>query len=146
VINELPDPVLTQVYRLKAVPGRPLDFGNVLAGHRLVVPLMAGTVSGPELNGNLLPGGSASWQMVSPDGTVRADVRYTLQTDDGALLYVRSNAVGRSEDLDAVERLAHASTFIETAAPTLEWLNRSVFVTVAGRTSVNLLYETYLVG
>ena len=157
VINELPDPVLTQVYRLKAVLGAPLDFGDVLAGHRWVVPLVGGMFTGPELNGNLLPGGSASWRIVLPDGAALAEVRYTLQTDRGALLYVRSSGVGqgspemaarlgRGEDVDPGERLFHAATRIETAAPYLDWLNNGVFVTVAGPTTVNMLYETYLLG
>jgi hypothetical protein len=148
VINELPDPVLTQVYRLTAAPGTPLDFGDVPAGHRWVVPLAAGTFTGPELNGSLLPGGSASWRTVLPDGTALAEVRCTLQTDSGALLYVRSSGVGhgRVGDVDPGERLFHGVTRIETAAPQLNWLNHGVFVTVAGRTSVSLLYETYLVG
>lgn len=157
VINELPDPVLTQVYRLKVVPGAPLDFGDVLAGHRRVIPLAGGMFTGPELNGNLMPGGSACWQIASPDGTALAEIRYTLQTERGALLYVRSSAVGRpnrevaarlrsGEDVDPSEHLLHAVTRIETAAPHLDWLNKGVFVTVAGRTNVSLLYETYLVG
>jgi hypothetical protein len=145
VINELPDPVLTQVYCLKAVTGPPVDFGDVLAGHRRVVPLVGGTFSGPELNGNLLPGGSESWQIVLPDGTASAEVRYTLQTDRGALLYVRSSGVSHGHVQDG-EPLLHATTHVETAAPYLDWLNKAVFVTVAGRTTVNTLYETYLVG
>jgi hypothetical protein len=144
VINELPDPVLTQVYRLKAVPGAQVDFGDVPAGHRWVMPLAAGTFTGPELSGSLLPGGSVSWQIATADGKASAEIRYTLQTDRGALLYVQSSGVGR--DVDAGQHLLHASTRIETAAPNLGWLNEGVFVTVAGRTPVNMLYETYLVG
>ena len=143
VINELPDPVLTQVFRLKAVRGPEVDFGDVAGGRRWVAPLVGGTFTGTELNGSLLPGGSASWQTVLPDGTARAEIRYTLQTDRGALLYVRSSGVGAG---DPAECLIHAATRIETAAPELDWLNRGVLVTVAGRTAVNLLYETYLVG
>jgi hypothetical protein len=147
VINELPDPVLTQVYSLKAVMGPPVDFGNVLAGHRRVVPLVGGTFTGPELNGNLLPGGSASWQIVLPDGTALVEIRYTLQTDRGDLIYVRSSGVAQGDrDINPGERLIHAATRFETAAPNLDWLNKGVFVTVAGHTAVNMLYETYLVG
>ena len=146
MINELPDPVLTQVYCLKAVMGATLDFGDVEAGRRRVVPLVGGTFTGPELNGSLLPGGSASWEIVSPDGTAVAEVRCTLQTDRGALLYVRSRGVGRCHREVAGEPLLHATTRIETAAPDLDWLSAGVFVTVAGRTAVNMLYETYLVG
>ena len=157
MINELPDPVLRQVYRLKAVMDQPLDFGDVLARQRRVVPLVGGVFTGPELNGNLLPGGSTSWQTVLPAGTALIEIRYTLRTDRGALLYVLSSGVGqgnrevaarvgRDEDVDAGEHLFHAATRIETAAPHLDWLNKGVFVTVAGRTAVNVLYETYLVG
>jgi hypothetical protein len=41
----------------------------------------------------LLPGASADWQIVRPDGTTLGDVRLTLQTAQGELLYVRSQGV-----------------------------------------------------
>jgi hypothetical protein len=145
VINELPDPVLTQVYRLKAVTGAALDFGGVPAGPRRIVPLAGGTFIGPELNGNLLPGGSACWEIVSSDGTMLSEVRYTLQTDRGALLYVRSSGVDRGGG-EPGQGIFHTATRIETAAPHLDWVSKGVFVTVVGRAAVNLLYETYLVG
>lgn len=143
VVNELPDPVLTQVFSLKAVMGPPLDVGEALGGRRWVVPLVGGTFTGPELSGSLLPGGSAAWQTVSPDGTARVEIRCSLQTDGGALLYVRSSGVGLG---DSGERLFHTVTRIETSAPLLDWLNKGVFVTVVGRTAVNMLFEAYLVG
>ena len=98
-----------------------------------------------ELSGNLLPGGSASWQIVSPDGTASAEIRYTLQTDRGALLYVRASGAGHG-NTEPGEPLFHATTRIETAAPNLDWLNKGVFITVAGCTAVSMLYETYLLG
>jgi hypothetical protein len=98
VINELPDPVLTPVYRLKAVLGTPLECGDVLAGHRRVVPLAGGMFTGPELNGNLLPGGSAGWQIVLPDGAALGKIRYTLRTDSGDI----AKAVARLADLGMV--------------------------------------------
>lgn len=157
MINELPDPVLTQIYRLKAVMGPVQEFGDALVGRRRVVPLAGGTFTGPELNGNLMPGGRASWQVGLPDGTAVAEVRYTLQTDRGALFYVQSTGVSPGADprsapvdggpvVDPGERLVHSATRIETAAPNLRWLNRGVFVTVSAPMSVNMLYETYLVG
>jgi len=157
VINELPDPVMTQIYRLKAVVGPVQEIVDGLAGRRRVVPLAGGTFTGPELNGNLVPGGSATWQLVSPDGSVVTEVRYTLQTDRGALLYVESSGIGQANDarsapagpardIDQGEPLLHVTTRIETASPELSWLNKAVYVTVAQRTTVSWLYETYLVG
>ncbi len=155
--NQLPDPRLTQVYRLEATLAQPLDLGETAQGHRRIVPLTGGTFTGPELNGKLLPGASADWQIVLPDGTALGDVRYTLETDSGDLLYVQSRGVrhgsaevlsrlGRGEDVDASEYTFRTSTQIETAAPHLDWLNKGVFISVAGRQATGVIYETYLVG
>ena len=127
----LPDPSLKRVYRLEATLGDPLDLGDVAQGHRRIVPLTGGTFTGPELIGTLLPGVSADWQIVLPDGTALGDIRYTLRTDDGALLYVQSRGVrhgspevlarlGRADDVDASEYTFRTSTQIETAAADLD--------------------------
>ena len=101
----LPGPSLTRVYRLEATLGEPLDLGDLAQGRRRIVPLTGGTFAGPELNGTLLPGSSAGWQTVLPDGTALGDIRYTLQTDEGDLLYVRSRGV-RHGSADVLARLA----------------------------------------
>ena len=152
----LPDPRLTPVYRLEATLGQPLDLGAVAQGDRRIVPLTGGTFTGPQLNGTLVPGASADWQIVLRDGTALGDVRYMLQTDGGDLLYVQSRGVrhgsqevlgrlGRGEDVDASEYTFRTSTQIETAAPTLDWLNKGIFISVAGRQPGAVVYETYLV-
>jgi hypothetical protein len=156
-MSRLPEPRLTRVYRLEAVLGGLLNLGDVRQGDRRIVPLTGGTFAGPELNGKLLPGASADWQIVLPDGTTFADVRYTLQTDAGALIYVRSRGVrhgpaevlarlGRGEDVDAGEYTFRTATRIETADPELDWLNTGVFISVGGRQPGGVIYETYLVG
>ena len=153
----LPHPSLTLIYRLEATVGEPLDLGDLVQGRRRIVPLTGGTFAGPELNGKLLPGASADWQLVLPDGTALGDVRYTLQTDGGDLLYVRSRGVrhgspevlarlGRGDDVDASEYTFRTSTQIETAAPALDWLNKGVFISVGARQPDHVIYETYLVG
>jgi hypothetical protein len=153
----LPEPRLTPVYRLEATLGRPLDLGEIPQGHRRIVPLTGGTFAGPEINGTLVSGASADWQVVLADGTALGDVRYTLQTDRGDLLYVQSRGVrhgspevlarlGRGEDVDASEYTFRTSTQIESAAPALDWLNKGIFISVAGRRPGGVIYETYLVG
>jgi hypothetical protein len=154
--TRLPEPRLTLVYRLEAELGEPVDIGDVSAGRRRIVPQTGGTFSGPELNGRLLPGSSADWQIVLPDGTALGDIRYTLETDGGALLYVQSRGVrhgspevlerlDRGEDVDPSEYTFRTSTWIETASGELDWLNRGVFVGVGGRRPGAVIYETYLV-
>jgi hypothetical protein len=155
--SRLPDPRLSQVYRLEATLAQALDLGDIAQGRRRIVPLTGGTFTGPELNGKLLPGASADWQIVLPDGTALGDIRYTLQTDGGELLYVQSRGVrhgsaevlallARGEEVDASEYTFRTSTQIETAAPELDWLNKGVFISVGGRQAAGVIYETYLVG
>jgi hypothetical protein len=157
VSNRLPDPRLTRVYRLEVTVGQALDFGNVAQGRRRIVPLVEGTFTGPQISGKLLPEGSADWQIIMADGTALGDIRYTLQTDAGDLLYVQSRGVrhgsgevlarlGRDEAVDASEYTFRTSTQIETAAADLDWLNKGVFISVAGRQPGGVIYETYLVG
>jgi hypothetical protein len=154
--GHLPEPHLTRVYRLEATLGLPLDLGDRPHGHRRIVPLTGGTFTGPELRGKLLPGASADWQTILPDGTAFGDIRYTLQTDVGELLYVQSRSVrhgsaevlarlGRGEDVDPSEYTFRTSTNIEAAGPRLDWLNKGIFISVGGRQADGVIYDTYLV-
>ena len=113
----LPDPSLKRVYRLEATLGDPLDLGDLAQGRRRIVPLTGGTFAGPELSGKLLPGASADWQTVLPDGTTLGDIRYTLQTVGADLLYVQSRGVAE----------------------------QGIFISVGGRLAGRVIYETYLV-
>jgi hypothetical protein len=72
--NRLPDPRLTRVFRLEATVGEPLDLGDTARGRRRIVALTGGTFAGPELNGKLLPGASADWQILLVDGTTLGDI------------------------------------------------------------------------
>jgi hypothetical protein len=54
--------------------------------------------------------------------------------------------LGRGEDVDPSEYTFRAATQIETAVPDLDWLNKGVFISVAGRAAARVIYETYLVG
>jgi Protein of unknown function (DUF3237) len=111
---------------------------------------------GNGISGKLLPGASADWQVVLPDGTALGDIRYTLQTDRDELLYVQSWGIrhggaevlarlGRGEDVDASEYTFRTATRIETGTPDLDWLNKGVFISVASRQVASVIYETYLV-
>jgi len=154
--KRLPEPRLTLVYRLEAELGPPLDLGDTAQGHRRIVPLMGGTFTGPQISGTLVPGASADWQTILPDGTALGDIRYTLRTAGGDLLDVRSSSVrhgspevlarlARGEDVDPAEYTFRTATRIETAAPELDWLNKGIFVSVGGRGPSGVIYETYLV-
>jgi uncharacterized protein DUF3237 len=152
----LPQPELRLVYRMRAELGEPLDLGVTPAGHRKLVPLTGGRFEGPELAGTVLPGGSADWQIVQPDGSVFVEIRYTLRTDDGALLMSESRGVRhgppdvlerivRGEEVAPDEYTYRTAVSIETSASQLRWLNHGVFVCVGAREPGAVVYEVYLV-
>ena len=153
---QLPEPRLTLIYRLEATLGEPLDLGETAQGHQRIVPLTGGTFRGELIGGTLVPGASADWQTILPDGTALADLRYTLKTDGDQLLYVRARGIrhgspdvlarlARGEAVDAGEYTFRTATAIQTAESPLDWLNKGVFISVGGRQPAGVIYETYLV-
>jgi hypothetical protein len=144
------------VRRLEASLDKPLDLGETAEGHRRILTLTGGAFRGEVISGMLLPGTSADWQTIPPDGTALADLRYTLKTDAGQLLYVRARGtrhestevlarLARGEDVNASECTFRTATETQTAESPLEWLNKGVFVSVGGRQPAGVMYETYLV-
>ena len=116
----------------------PLDLGETQAGHRRIVPIASGIVSGPKLQGRVLAGG-ADWQILRPDGTADLDARYTIQADDGALIYVVNRGVrhgpadvlarlNRGERVDAASYYFRSAARFETSAPQYSWLTRAILV------------------
>ncbi|MBL8383232.1 MAG: DUF3237 domain-containing protein, partial [Burkholderiales bacterium] len=54
----------------------PQNVGATPAGKRVVFQVAGGRISGPHLNGEILPG-AGDWVLVEPDGFTRLDVRAT---------------------------------------------------------------------
>jgi hypothetical protein len=152
---QLPAPALRLIYRLQAQLDAPLDLGDTPSGHRRVIAYTGGRFDGPEVSGELVPGG-ADWQIVRPDGSAVADARYTLRTDAGALLLVTSTGVrhgppevlarlARGEDVAPSDYTFRTQASIETSDRALAWLNDGVFVAVGARRPDGVSYDVYLV-
>src|SRR6267378_6575296 len=62
------------------------DLGLTPLGRRRIVRVNGGTFEGPRLRGTVLPGGG-DWLVERQDGVRALDVRITLRTDDGQLIY-----------------------------------------------------------
>lgn len=136
-------PGLTFVCELRANVGAPQEIGLVRGGRRRIVPILGGRVEGPALRGTILPGG-ADWQLIQPDGFSELDTRYTIRTDEGAVIYVQ-NAGIRHAPPEIMERLLAGEVVdpalvyfrtvprFETPAPEWQWLTRAVFVGAGAR-------------
>jgi hypothetical protein len=154
--DSLPAPTLTKIFRLDAELGVPVDLGERDGRRRRIVPLTGGAVTGA-IAGTLIPEGSADWQTVLADGTAFGDIRCTLRTGRGQILLVRSRGVrhgdpdvlarlSRGEDVSPTTYTFRTSTEIETTSVEFDWLNKGVFISVAGRQPEGVTYEVYLVG
>jgi len=149
-----PPPLETRlVCRLRGELGPVQEIGTVSAGRRRVVPIAGGRADGPLLAGEILPGG-ADWQMVAPDGSAAIEARYTLRTDDGALILVHSRGV-RGGDPAVLARLAAGEPVdprdyyfrtlvtLETSAPAHAWVNGRLFIAVAAREPSAVVIDLY---
>lgn len=64
-------------------------IGAVPLGARAVGRIGGGRFEGPRLRGTVLPGGG-DWTLLRSDGILELDLRLTLETDDHALIEMRS--------------------------------------------------------
>ena len=140
----IPQPALTLAYRLEAQIGELLDLGETHAGRRRIAHLTAGRFSGPALAGELVAGASADWQLILPDGTAVADIRYTLRTDDDVLIYVRNHglrhgppeviaALAAGQPVDPSRYYFRGAAFFETSAARYAWLTKHIIVCTGER-------------
>jgi hypothetical protein len=154
-MTALPAPKLRHVYRIDAELDAPIDLGDTPGGHRRIIPWTGGRAEGPDFHAEVL-GGGADWQIVRPSGSAVADIRYTLQTDSGALLYAQSRGIrhgepdvlGRlaaGEDVDPSEYTFRTTVILETSSPELAWVNDGVFIAVGARQPSGVSYDVYLV-
>jgi hypothetical protein len=91
-----------------------------------------------------------------PDGARSLDVRLTLRTDDGHLIYAVSRGflnmspeiyqrVAAGEEVDPTEYYFRTTPLFETAAAELDWLNRVVAVSVGRMTRATVVQTIYAV-
>ena len=72
---------------------KPQMIGPLPEGIRAIFYVTKGEITGPKLRGRFLPGGG-DWLTVRTDGVGILDVRATLESDDGALIYIAYTGVG----------------------------------------------------
>lgn len=93
----------------------------------------SGTVSGPRLNGTLIPQGGADWATVRDDGVIDLDAHYMIEADDGTLIHIKNSGYLVRGAPGADGKPSQPSYFRITPrfrAPVGEhdWLSRTIFV------------------
>jgi hypothetical protein len=130
--------------------------GNTPYGQRAIANLAGGAFSGSRLRGRVLPGGG-DWGLFRSDGTLSADVRSCIETEDHALICVtyggrwRISAellmrLGDPEQIDSVDPADYylrTVLLFETAAEKYAWLNHIVAVGIGRRTVKGIAYSVH---
>jgi len=105
--------------RLNTAPTQ--NIGAVPTGVRVTFPITGGSFEGERLRGKVLPGGD-DWTIKRSDGVMELDLRITLETDDGALIYM--TFTGIRDDGAPGGSYFHTLPRFETAEPKYSFLNR----------------------
>jgi hypothetical protein len=103
------------------------------SGARMIFVAEGGRFRGARIAGEVLPGGG-DWLRVGSDRIARIDVRATLRTDDGELIYMTNTGVvalgdeglarfGAGEDVRWDEGYVRSAPLFETGADAYSWIN-----------------------
>lgn len=148
-----PPPALLPMTRVHCEVGALVSLGPGKHGERRYVPLGAGTVGGPELNGSLVEGG-VDWQVKRSDGVLDIAAHYLIRTDDGALIEVQSEGM-RHGPADVMARLARGEAVprdayffrtimrFQTGAPQWLHLNKVLALACGQREATRVVLDVY---
>jgi hypothetical protein len=130
-----------------------LELGAGPLGRRRIIAITGGRFCGERLSGRVHPGG-ADWQVIRADGVADLDARYTLETADGALVYVRNRGyrhgpaevlkrLAAGENMDPAQYYMRTTPLFETGDERYAWLNRIVCVASGARRPTAVELEVF---
>lgn len=142
--------------KLDVDAGKAAQIGATPGGRRAIAPVAGGTFEGERLSGTVLPGG-ADWVLFRSDGTMLIDVRLTLQTNDGALIYLSYEgrflgepgalaALAQGKALDPERFSLVTVARFECGHERYDWLNTVIAVGTGRQSGFNPVYTIYEIG
>ena len=108
------------------------------AGHTSIAPVTGGSFSGARLQGTVHNGG-ADW-ITQVSGHSSLDVRITLETEDGAIIYMTYKGVVARGDSGLYWRV---TPVFNTASEEYDWLNHKVFVGKSKQVEGKVAYDIF---
>ena len=130
--------------------------GNTQYGDRRIARVTGGTFEGPRLKGTVQDGGG-DWILNRSDAVTQLDVRLTMETDDGALIYMTYKGL-RHGPADVMAKLAagepvdpsqvyfRTAPFFETAADgRYARMNKACFIATGRREPSGPIYRVFQV-
>ena len=131
------------------------SIGPTPGGWRRIAPVTGGTFTGEWLNG-IVQGGT-DWVINRADRVMVVDVRLTLETDDGALIYLTYQGrflatpevmarFAKGELLQPDEYSLAIVAKFECGAERYAWLNNAVVVGTGEQTISGPIYRMFEIG
>jgi uncharacterized protein DUF3237 len=137
-------PQLEYVCELNVQLDSAMVVGETVRGVRRIVPIVGGTVKGPQIMGEIIKVG-ADWQVLRKDGTTELEAHYQFRTDDGVLIYIKNVGIrvaspeiaaklGKGENVDPSQYYFRAVPRFEAPIQSkYAWLNDAIFICTAER-------------
>jgi hypothetical protein len=144
---------LQKLFEAEIMLGPAQELGAAPLGRRRIIGITGGRFSGERLSGRVLAGG-ADWQVIRADGVAELDARYTLETADGALVYVRNRGyrhgpshildkLAAGEAVDPELYYMRTTPLFETGDARYAWLNRMICVATGARRAAAVELEVF---
>jgi hypothetical protein len=144
---------LQRLFKAEITLAPPQELDETPQGRRRIIGITGGRFSGERLSGRVLPGG-ADWQVIRADGVADLDARYTLETEDGALIYVRNRGyrhgpaevlkrLSAGENVDPSLYYMRTTPRFETGDARYAWLNRMICVATGARRAAAVELEVF---
>ena len=147
------EPTLRLLYTSTIEVDPPMLVGKTHYGERRIINIKGGAFAGPRLSGKVLAGG-ADWQIIRADGITELEAKYTLETDDGGLIYVLNRGIrrgskevmerlARGEQVDPREYYFRTTPVFETGAQKYQWLHGLIAVASGQRSAKEVVITVY---
>lgn len=144
------EPRFEFLFEMSGLLVEPLQaLGETPHGSRKIGVVREGSFEGPRLRGRLLAGGG-DWMLIRPDGVREIDVRVTLQTDDGALIYMTYRGYLVPHETASAQASQEDDYFVvtpyfETSAARYAWLQRVVTIGMGTGRPGGVIYRIFAV-
>lgn len=144
---------LNPLFRMQITLGKRYPIGPVPKGRRSVLALEDGIVSGPKINGKIMPVGG-EFELIDAEGVYHVNVRLVIQTDDLANIYVQYFGVAQLNPA-AISKIQNQQTIdfgetyfvtqprFETSHEKYAWLNNVMAVAEGRSTKDGVDYLVY---
>lgn len=141
-------PALVHAFDLRVELDSIMEMGSGRAGHRRIIPIIGGPVTGERIQGEVMHLG-ADWQTIFADGLTELDTRYAIRTHDDAIIEVINFGlrhgpadvmarVAAGEDVVPSEYYMRTHCRLESGDPRYSWVNKSLFVGIGGRRAASV--------